>query len=170
VVRLVKILTKSAADTIRLGEAVGRVLRPGDAVAMTGPLGSGKSVLARGIMAGLGVGSKMPSPSFVIVATYEGTCTINHIDLYRLDAAEDAIALGLEDLLYSSSINIVEWAEKAADVLPESRLDVSLRLRARPEERLVTIVPACEEIGRRLLPLVQEGLAQDGSAQEGGQR
>jgi len=168
VVRLVKILTKSAADTTRVGEALGHLLRPGDAVAMTGPLGAGKSVLARGIMSGLGVGSKMPSPSFVIVATYEGSCTINHIDLYRLDTLEDAIALGIEDMLYSPSVNIIEWAEKIAGVLPASRLDVALGLRDRPDERLVTIVPASEEIGGRILPLVQEGVVREVPPGEGG--
>lgn len=151
-----KILTRSAAETSALGESLGRLLVPGDVVAMTGELGTGKSVLARGMMAGLGVTSKMPSPSFVLVATYEGRLTVNHIDLYRLECPEDALAIGIEDLLYSQDICLIEWAERAAAVLPPARLDVAIEARTRPEERLVTLSPLGQDLGRRLLPLVRD--------------
>jgi tRNA threonylcarbamoyladenosine biosynthesis protein TsaE len=156
VVRLVKILTRSAAETSALGESLGRLLCPGDVVAMTGTLGTGKSVLARGMMAGLGVTSKMPSPSFVLVATYEGTVTVHHIDLYRLERPEEALAIGIEDLLYSQDICLIEWAERASGVLPPERLDVTLEARPRPEERLITLSPRGAGLAERLLPLVRD--------------
>jgi tRNA threonylcarbamoyladenosine biosynthesis protein TsaE len=161
VVRLVKLLSRSPGETATIGEAIGRLLAPGDVVALTGALGSGKSVLARGIMSGLGVSSRMPSPTFVIVATYEGTCavnqvTVNHIDLYRMESAEEALGAGVEEALLSDAISIVEWAEKGQELLPPQRIDVGIALRAEPEERLLTIAPVGEDVGRRLLPLVLE--------------
>jgi tRNA threonylcarbamoyladenosine biosynthesis protein TsaE len=154
VLRLVTILTKSSAETAGLGETIGRLLGPGDVVAITGVLGSGKSVLARGIMAGLGVASNMPSPSFVIVAAYEGKWTVNHIDLYRLDDAAEALDLGIEDLLYSEGVCVIEWADRLGSALPASRLDISIQLRESLEERLVTLLPSGEDLARRLVPLV----------------
>ena len=155
-VRLVRLLAGSAAETTRIGEALGVLLVPGDVVALTGVLGSGKSVLARGIMAGLGVRSKMPSPSFVIVATYEGKHPVNHIDLYRLTSPEEAVGAGIEDLLYSDGVSIIEWADRISDLLPAARIDVVIGLRDRPDERLISIAPIGDEIGRRLVPLVRD--------------
>lgn len=155
-VRVAKILTRSAAETSALGEALGRLLEPGDVVAMTGALGAGKSVLARGVMAALGVATGMPSPSFVIVAAYRGRLGVNHIDLYRLERPEEALGVGIEDLLYSQDVCIIEWAERIAALLPPSRLDLTIEARERPEERLVTLLPQGDQLGRRLLPLVRD--------------
>jgi tRNA threonylcarbamoyladenosine biosynthesis protein TsaE len=130
------------------------LVQGGDTVALSGVLGSGKSVIARGIMAGLGVTTKMPSPSFVIVASYEGRHPVNHIDLYRLDDPEEAIGIGIEDMLYSDATNVIEWAEKLGPMLPPVRLDIAIELRDEPEERLITVVPSEAGIGGRLLPLV----------------
>jgi tRNA threonylcarbamoyladenosine biosynthesis protein TsaE len=156
VVRLAKILTTSPDETIRLGEMIGRLLEGGDTVALIGVLGSGKSVLARGIMAGLGVKTKMPSPSFVIVASYQGRFAVNHVDLYRLDRPDDAIGIGIEDMLYSDAVNVIEWAEKLEPLLPPSRLAISIEPRVEPEERLITIAPHGEALGKRLVPLVRD--------------
>lgn len=155
-VRTVKLLAASASETTRIGEALGALLGPGDVVAITGVLGSGKSVLARGIMAGLGVESKMPSPSFVIVATYEGRFTVNHIDLYRLAGPGEAVGIGVEDLLGSDGVSIIEWADRITGLLPADRIDVAITLRELPDERLISIVPAGDRMGLRLLPLVRD--------------
>jgi tRNA threonylcarbamoyladenosine biosynthesis protein TsaE len=156
VVRLAKILTKSPEETIRLGESIAHLLQAGDTVALVGVLGSGKSVLARGIMAGLGVATKMPSPSFVIVASYQGRHAVNHIDLYRLDRPDEAVGVGIEDMLYSDAINVIEWAEKIGPMLPAARVDISMELRDEPEERLITVVPGEPAIGERLVPLIRD--------------
>jgi len=156
VVRLAKMLTRSPLETVRLGESIGRLLLAGDTVALVGVLGSGKSVVARGIMAGLGVTTKMPSPSFVIVASYQGSQAVNHIDLYRLDRPDEAVGIGIEDMLYSDAVNVIEWAEKIEAMLPAKRLDISIELRDEPEERLITVVPRETSIGQRLVPLVRD--------------
>lgn len=140
---------------MKIGERIGKTLAAGDIVAIEGVLGSGKSVLARGMLGALGFGTKTPSPSFVIVATYEGKHTVNHIDLYRLESPEEALSLGLEEMLYSEAINVVEWAEKISQMLPPSRIDLKIELMASPEERLITILPSDEEMKRRFLPLAE---------------
>jgi tRNA threonylcarbamoyladenosine biosynthesis protein TsaE len=107
-------------------------------------------------MAGLGVTSKMPSPSFVIVATYEGRFPVNHIDLYRLTGPEEAVGIGIEDLLGSDGVSIIEWAERIPGLLPAARVDVEISLRERPDERLISIEPRGDQVGLRMLPLVRD--------------
>ena len=111
-VRLIRLLSKSPQETRELGRKLGLSVAPGDVLALRGDLGSGKSVLARGILESLGVKGIMPSPSFVIVASYDAPVPVNHIDLYRLETAGEALDLGLEELLYSDGICIIEWAER----------------------------------------------------------
>ena len=121
-VHLIKLLSRSAQDTIEIGEKLGAGLAPGDAVALTGVLGSGKSVLARGILKALGVTGDIPSPSYIIVASYEARLPANHIDLYRLDGPDEAAGIGIEDYLYSGGVNVIEWAEKIGDIMPPGGL------------------------------------------------
>jgi tRNA threonylcarbamoyladenosine biosynthesis protein TsaE len=154
VVRLVKLISKSQEQTFEIGQRIGRALVPGDVVALSGVLGSGKSVVARGILEALGAGSEIPSPSFVIVATYEGEINVNHIDLYRLGTVEEALEIGIEDLLCSDAVSVVEWAEKIRKLLPSSRIDFLLEPRKDPDQRLLTIRPNDEDMGERLAPLV----------------
>jgi len=167
VVRLVKLLSKSPDQTDQIGRRIGGGLSPGDIVAISGPLGSGKSVLARGILRALGVDGEIPSPSFVIVATYRGRPEINHIDLYRLQAADEALEIGIEDLLDSEAVNVIEWAEKIGTILPPARIDVDMQFWGEPDHRLVTISPGTESQGRKLLFLA-EGLIREGSDEGAG--
>ena len=155
-VHLIKLLSRSPDETMEIGKRIGRELLRGDAVALTGVLGSGKSVLARGILKALGVGGELPSPSFIIVASYQGTQPVNHIDLYRLRTAEEASAVGIEDLLFSDHVNVIEWAEKIRDMLPESRIEIAIGVRDEPDERLLTIAPGDERMKERLVPLAQD--------------
>jgi tRNA threonylcarbamoyladenosine biosynthesis protein TsaE len=153
VVHLIKLLSRSAQDTIEIGEKLGSDLAAGDAVALTGVLGSGKSVRARGILRALGVTGESPSPSYIIVASYEARLPANHIDLYRLEGPEEAAGIGIEDYLYSGSVNVIEWAEKIGELLPPSRIDIAIDVRDEPDERLITIRPADEHMKARLTGL-----------------
>jgi tRNA threonylcarbamoyladenosine biosynthesis protein TsaE len=117
------------ADTARLGAAIGKALEKGEAVCLTGPLGAGKSVLARGLIRGLiPAEPEIPSPTFTLVQFYEApSLRIGHFDLYRLVAADEAFELGLAEALAEGAA-IIEWAEKLAHHLPHHRLDVELRI------------------------------------------
>ena len=104
--------TASPADTAEFGRRLGERLSPGDAVLLTGGLGAGKSVLARGIARGLGIDRPMPSPTFALMRRYEGRVALHHFDLYRLDAAGELYAAGLDEFMPGDGIAVVEWADR----------------------------------------------------------
>src|SRR5580658_4427209 len=100
------------ADTIRLGAAIGRELRRREAVCLAGPLGAGKSSLARGLIRALtGEETEAPSPTFTLVQTYETPrLTVAHFDLYRLKSPEEVLELGLDEALEDGAA-VIEWPE-----------------------------------------------------------
>jgi tRNA threonylcarbamoyladenosine biosynthesis protein TsaE len=146
-------LSKSPEETRDLGRKLGMAVSAGDVVALNGDLGSGKSVLARGVLEALGVEGDMPSPSFVIVASYEAAVPVNHIDLYRLDGAGEALDIGLEDLLYSDCISIVEWADRLGNFLPLTSIKVELQAAGERDHRLISIRAEVPEVRTRLANL-----------------
>lgn len=125
----VVVTTTSAAETIALGERLGRLLRPGDVVALVGELGAGKTCLAQGIARGLGVSEPLTSPTFILVNQHPlpGGAVLYHVDAYRLqDPVAEGRALGLEELWWSDGICLVEWADRLHDLLPAEHLRVEL--------------------------------------------
>ena len=149
-VHLIKVLSRSAGETQQLGRAIGSTLSNGDIVALTGVLGSGKSVMARGILRGLGVTDRIPSPSFIIIARYSGDLSANHIDLYRVEGTGQAIDAGVEEAVWSDAVSVIEWADRVAAILPPSRIDVKMDLRDDPDQRLVTILPTDDRMREKL--------------------
>jgi tRNA threonylcarbamoyladenosine biosynthesis protein TsaE len=121
--------TNSAEETRSLGEQLGRQLVPGDVVALVGDLGSGKTCLIQGICRGLGVRAVVNSPSYTIVNEYTGRCPVYHLDFYRLRGRDDLLALGYEEYFYGDGICLIEWAERAVDLLPPQRVEVHLERR-----------------------------------------
>jgi tRNA threonylcarbamoyladenosine biosynthesis protein TsaE len=120
-------VTRSAAETARLGERLGRLLRPGDVVALVGDLGAGKTQFARGVCRGAGVpDAEVASPTFAVVATYRGRIPVHHADLYRLADEEELFATGFHDLVGGEGAVLVEWADRIPGALPGERLEVRL--------------------------------------------
>jgi tRNA threonylcarbamoyl adenosine modification protein YjeE len=113
--------------TTRLGRAIAGGLTRGDAVALWGDLGAGKTTLARAILQALGVKEDVPSPTFTIVQNYETSPAIAHYDLYRLKSPREMAELGFEDALDQGAV-LVEWPERAPEVLPPEALHVRLSL------------------------------------------
>jgi tRNA threonylcarbamoyladenosine biosynthesis protein TsaE len=115
------------SDTTRLGAALALALGPGEAICLTGPLGAGKSVLARGLIRALAPGERdIPSPTFTLVQFYDGPrFPIAHFDLYRLTSAEEAFEIGLEEALRDGAA-VIEWPERLGHHLPPHRLDIDL--------------------------------------------
>ncbi len=103
--------TTSEADSRAFAMALGAFLRPGDAVLLQGDLGTGKSVMARGIAWALGVRGNMPSPSFPIMIPHQGKVPVYHFDLYRLSDPDEFYAAGLDEFLDGDGVSIVEWPE-----------------------------------------------------------
>ncbi|MFH1502683.1 MAG: tRNA (adenosine(37)-N6)-threonylcarbamoyltransferase complex ATPase subunit type 1 TsaE [Candidatus Eisenbacteria bacterium] len=141
--------TSSPEETRDLGRAIGRLLAPGMVVAMTGELGSGKTVLVQGMAHGLGFDGYVSSPSFVIVNEYEGSVPVYHIDLYRTDGADPLAGLGYREFFWGDGVALIEWAERAVDMLPDDRLVVEISSDDRTRRRFVLIATG-EESGRLL--------------------
>jgi tRNA threonylcarbamoyladenosine biosynthesis protein TsaE len=120
--------TQNSLETVRLGKRIGRLLHPGDVVALVGELGTGKTHFIKGLAAGAGMRdpSQVSSPSFTFVHEYPGKVPFYHIDLYRLNSEKEAEELGLEEVLGSFGITAIEWADKISSWLPEERLLVRL--------------------------------------------
>jgi hypothetical protein len=111
--------------TTRLGAGIAGALRPGDAVALWGDLGAGKTTLARAILRALGVAEDVPSPTFTLVQSYDTQPRIAHYDLYRLKQAREMEELGFDDALAEGAV-LVEWPDRAPEVLPPDALHVRL--------------------------------------------
>ncbi len=123
-------VTHSQAETIAVGEQLGRELAAGDVLVLTGDLGAGKTQLTKGIAAALGCEGDVTSPTFTIEMVYEGgRLPLYHFDLYRLDDAEQLEDIGLYDVLGADGVCVIEWGEQFADELGDyvsvrvSRLD-----------------------------------------------
>ena len=116
--------------TRALGARIAATLRPGDAVALAGDLGTGKTTLARAILAGLGVTETVPSPTFTLVQSYDTPhLSVSHYDLYRLKNERELDELGLDEALEFGAA-LIEWPERAERRLPSGRLTVQLRAEA----------------------------------------
>ena len=109
------VISNSPVETFEVGQRIGKNLKGGELVLLTGGLGAGKTVIAKGIMSGLGFDpDEVTSPSFTLVNLYSARLDVYHIDLWRLDETNDAaVAVGLDDILANDkAVVIVEWAEK----------------------------------------------------------
>ena len=137
-----RVFSHSPHDTLTLGERLGHVLQAGDMVCLYGELGSGKTVLTKGLAHGLGVlnADGVRSPSFVLLQRYEGRMPVYHADLFRLDMPDDLEDVGLRELLGGDGVVIVEWADKLHALLPDERLDIVLH-HGDAETRLITVRP-----------------------------
>jgi tRNA threonylcarbamoyladenosine biosynthesis protein TsaE len=107
----------SAAETRAVGAAISSCIAPGDVVVLSGNLGSGKTTIAQGIAAGLGVTEPVVSPTFAIVREYEGRVPVAHVDVYRLDHVQELNDLGFEEILDGSRVVLVEWGDLVAPML-----------------------------------------------------
>jgi tRNA threonylcarbamoyladenosine biosynthesis protein TsaE len=113
--------TCSEGETAATGERVGRTLRPGDLVLLTGELGAGKTAFVRGMARGVGAAEDdVSSPTFTLIQEYRGgTAVLQHVDLYRLTPAE-AADLGLDDLVSGGSIVAIEWPDRWSEPPPDA--------------------------------------------------
>lgn len=136
------------AATGRLAAALAQLSRPGDVLALWGPLGVGKTAFARAFIHALGGAEEVPSPTFTLVQTYElSALTVFHFDLYRLERPDDAYELGIEDS-FADGMCLVEWPERLGGLLPDDRLDVILGFGEEIESRSARLVARGKWCGR----------------------
>lgn len=130
-------ISHSEAQTRRLGVRLAPLLDPGDVLALIGDLGTGKTRWVQGVCEGLGVKEPVVSPSFTLVNEYYGRLPVYHIDLYRLDDAAETLTFGLEDYLYDRGVSLIEWADRAEELLPEEYLTIELHHLEETKRRVV---------------------------------
>lgn len=157
---VLELVSRSPLETQGIGRRLAAHLRAGDVVALWGELGAGKTVLARGLAAGLGMDpSAVASPTFVILHEHRGgRLPLFHLDLYRLERAGLA-STGWDEYLDAEGVTAIEWPERAGDLLPADRLDVRLAHLAETERRVVIegVGPRAREVVEGMRPGASRG-------------
>ena len=121
------IISDSLAQTQELGIVLGKLLEGQEIICLEGELGTGKTSLIQAIGRAKGVREPITSPTFTLVNEYHGThVSLHHVDLYRLESAEEIVQAGIDACFYGESICLVEWAEKARSILPAEHLYITL--------------------------------------------
>ncbi len=135
---LIETETGSAEETVALGRTLAGQFHPPCLVLLEGELGSGKTTLAKGIVAGLGAAREedVTSPSFTLVHEYAGREKVYHLDLYRIEGARDIATLGLDDLLEDQATVIIEWADRLGRRLPGPHVRIRLEHRDGDRRRI----------------------------------
>jgi tRNA threonylcarbamoyladenosine biosynthesis protein TsaE len=128
--KCVTYVANSEQETIRLGRILGQCLKNRDFVALVGELGSGKTWFAKGLALGLDISPKtvITSPSFALMNEYQGRIPLFHMDAYRLEKLSAFLSAGLEEYFYEEGVVAMEWADRWPEILPESRVTVSIEV------------------------------------------
>lgn len=145
----------SEPESERLGHALARVLGPGDAVGLVGPLGAGKTRLVRAIAEALDVDPRaIASPTFVLIHEYEGRLPIYHFDAYRLESIAAFEDLGVADYWSSGGLCLVEWADRVAALLPDSAVWIRIEPVAETKRSIAIEIP--RDRSTRLLDMLAD--------------
>ena len=132
-------ITNSARETMLVGEKLAKKLKPGDIIALSGNLGSGKTTFTKGVGKGLGVKypGRINSPTFVLIKEYDGKMPLYHLDLYRLDDLKEIENLAIEEYIYGNGVTVIEWAEKIKSILPEKHISVKLNIKGDNKREII---------------------------------
>lgn len=145
--------SESARQTFHWGELLGAILEAGAVICLTGGLGAGKTVFAKGVGKGLGVRDIIDSPTFTIIKEYRGRVPFYHLDAYRLKGPAELADLGCEEYFDGNGVTLVEWSDQVAEALPQDRLDITVCADPEADEtRLINFVPR----GERYCRLMEE--------------
>jgi tRNA threonylcarbamoyladenosine biosynthesis protein TsaE len=131
------IISHSAEETFRAGEAEAARVEAGDVLALAGDLGAGKTQWVKGLAAGLGSDAAVTSPTFTLIHEYGGgRLPLYHVDCYRLESAEELLGIGLDDYLDGRGVLVIEWADKFPELLPAATRWVRFSIGEGDERRI----------------------------------
>jgi tRNA threonylcarbamoyladenosine biosynthesis protein TsaE len=130
--------THSADETREAGVKISKKLKPGDVIALDGPLGAGKTTLVQGIAKGLNVPGNVASPTFTLINEYKGILPLFHIDLFRLEDSNQIDEIGLFDYFKKGGVCVIEWAERLGNAVPPNSLEVAIELLGEKNRRIIT--------------------------------
>jgi len=135
----IEIISESAAQTEELASFIGKTLREGDVLALSGELGSGKTCFASGLARGLGVSDqyRITSPTFTLINEYPARCKLYHFDVYRLNSYSEFEDLGYEEYFCANGVVVIEWAEKIIQILPDDAFLSALNILMKTDEKLL---------------------------------
>jgi len=140
------VITDSVDATQALARRLAPTLQPGSVLALHGDLGSGKTCFVTGIARALHIPAAITSPTFTMINEYAGTLGLCHMDLYRISNPDELFTLGLDDYFDSGGITVIEWAERAGDLLPEDTVHILFEVLDVPDSRRITIeAPTTQE-------------------------
>lgn len=132
-----KILTSDSPEmTLNIGRALGAIAPAGSVISLEGGLGAGKTLIAKGICAGLGVDAEVLSPSFILVEEYRGVLPVLHFDLYRLEKLDEVDDLGLYDAVDGRKIVIVEWGDRLPNGVLSFDVRVTMKITGKREREI----------------------------------
>ena len=145
-------ISNSVKETIGIGKKIAKDLQKGDIICLFGQLGSGKTVLTKGIALGLGIDKdRIISPTFVLIREYSGgRIPLYHLDLYRLGSSSEILFLGYEEYLYDDAVTVIEWPDRLGYLLPGEYLKIGLSIKG-DNRRLLEI----SALGRRYRGLLE---------------
>lgn len=152
--------SESPDHTRALARSLAELLEPGDVVLLCGSLGVGKTEFAKGVAEGLGVKETVVSPTFTLTREYDGRVPLLHVDVYRLDHAQEFLDLGLEhDVDADEAVTLIEWGDVAEALVPSDHLLVRIAIDpdASPETRIIEYEPTGASWAKRLHSLTSEG-------------
>lgn len=133
--------TKGVEQTRALAAAVAALSRPGDLLLLAGDLGSGKTAFTQGFARALDVDEPVTSPTFTLARTYTGRLRLNHVDVYRLDHLQEAVDIGLAEMIDDGGVTLVEWGDVVAPALPADFLEVRMAYGEADDERRLAVRP-----------------------------
>ncbi|MFH0975669.1 MAG: tRNA (adenosine(37)-N6)-threonylcarbamoyltransferase complex ATPase subunit type 1 TsaE [Spirochaetota bacterium] len=131
-----EIITHSEQETFDWAMRLGMSAGTGSVFALCGELGTGKTIIAKGIAKGLGIDEDITSPTFLMMEVYEGKLKLYHFDLYRIDDAEELNELNFEEYWDGDGVSVIEWAEKAAEKIPANAIKIKLEWISGAERRI----------------------------------
>ena len=134
-----RIVSHSPKETRDIAATLIRKRRGRAVFALHGELGSGKTCFVQGLATALGIRRPITSPTFTVINEYKAPQPLCHIDLYRLNSPDEALAIGFEDYMEADAVTAVEWAERAGDLIPADAIHVHFEAMAGSNERSIRI-------------------------------